>query len=184
MIVVEGPDGAGKTTLIKRLMGDFPHLELAAKVVDSDTRPMTNLRDWVNDNLAGGFKPAIFDRHRLISEPIYSSVMPREPDADFWDPEWLIPALQVFRQIKPVVIFCLPPWSSVYLNTAHDPNNEVVVPYMHKIYNAYVAAYGNWGTDAKLWDYRHPDREHMYGRIHQNIVFALNTRTESRDVKY
>jgi hypothetical protein len=184
VIIVEGPDGAGKTKLVERIYGDFG-LQVSPKVVDSDTNAMVDLKQWTDENLAGGFQPMIFDRHRLVSEPIYSAVMHKRPDQNFWDPDWLIPAIHCLRlSVKPVMVFCLPPWEEVWKNTVNDPNNQIIFPHIQKIYNAYIAAYANWGTEALRWDYCHPDREEHYGRIHSRIQFALKTRTELRDRRH
>ena len=77
MLIVEGPDGAGKTQLIQRLRLNL-QLELMPRVVSSDTEMMVDLQEWVNEDLHAGLKRAIYDRHRLISEPIYGPVLRKE----------------------------------------------------------------------------------------------------------
>lgn len=152
MIVVEGPDGAGKTQLINRLSSELG-LPISPKVVDSDTRAMVNLKTWVDDNLAKGFQHTLFDRHRLISEPIYGTVMPdRVGESGFWDRRWLTRAMQKFCMIRPMVIYCLPPVGEVVKNIANDPNNAVIRPHILRIYRAYlaVAIRDNQGL---VWDY-------------------------------
>ena len=68
MIIVEGPDGAGKTTLIRQLQERWPDLAVAPRVVSKDAEAMVDLQEWVNINLSDGPQYKIFDRHRLISE--------------------------------------------------------------------------------------------------------------------
>jgi hypothetical protein len=152
MIIIEGPDGAGKTTLINNLSSFFG-LPVAPRVVRQDTTPMVNLREWVDTNLAQGFQRIIFDRHRLISEPIYGTIMPNKiVDHGFWERRWLKEAMTRFHDIRPLVIYCLPPLGTVVRNIVSDPNNNEVRPHIEQIYRAYVAQIVR-SPDCFVWDY-------------------------------
>lgn len=137
MIIIEGPDGSGKTTLAKRLSEEMGW-PIGQKVVGSDTKPLTNLQEWVDGNLNRGYHPGIYDRHRLISEPVYSAVLPnRVLDENFWDPNWLAGAYHRLHSISPFVIMCMPPLDVVVKNVAGDPNNQVVANHIHQLYLTY-----------------------------------------------
>ena len=162
MLIVEGPDGAGKTTLIAAIADYFgPAIELQGKVVDSDTNPMTDLKAWTEENLLKGFHRGLYDRHRLISEPIYGSLMrPREPAPGFGSPRWLWRMQELFRMIDPIIIWCLPPYEIVEQNILNDPENNAVKHFIPQMYNLYTHASANCASSVKyMYDYTlHSDR--------------------------
>lgn len=139
MIIVEGPDGSGKTTLVERLAREI-RLPIAAKVVGSDTKPLFDLRKWTEQNVEKGFQPLIFDRHRLISEPIYGPAMRSRQDASFYDLGWLSDMMWRFYQAKPIVIYCLPDIVTVRENVLREEtDNSAVRDHIVAIYAGYVA---------------------------------------------
>lgn len=158
MIVVEGPDGSGKSTLAKTLSARL-NIPIAPKVVSEDTEAMVDLKCWVDKNLAGGFQRLIFDRHRLVSEPIYGMALPwrRNTHQDFWgDQMWLNESMQSFRLIQPVVILCLPPHDVVVNNIIDDPKNARVLSSMWAVYRGYQMMAARGEIDM-LYDYTASD---------------------------
>lgn len=156
MIVVEGPDGAGKTTLIKQLVEELG-LPVAPRVVSKGAEAMTDLRTWVDQNLDEGFQPRIFDRHRLISETIYGPILRHHQEPGFDQLKWIGPRMRRFYDLEPIIIYCLPPLEEVMKNISDDPDNVVVVDHIEAIYSAYVARAALDHTFApgivKVWDY-------------------------------
>lgn len=138
LIVVEGPDGAGKTTLIKHLSEHFS-LPVADRVVSKDTEAMVDIRRWVNDNLDEGPQAVIFDRHRLISEPIYGALLRPEVRDDFRMPWKLLRYYRRFYlECDPLLIWCLPPFEVVEQNVAGDEDNKRVRDRIKIIYDLYT----------------------------------------------
>lgn len=138
MIVVEGPDGSGKTTLIQRLVDWRPQLEVAPRVVGKDTKAMVDLKQWVEENAKRGWHETIYDRHRLFSEPVYGPLLRDEPQPGFDDFTWFAYHLGLFYSKQPVVIYCLPPLEVIMANVEGDVDNEVIVNFSREIYGAYV----------------------------------------------
>lgn len=138
MIIVEGPDGAGKTTIVEALQErfDFP---IAQRVVTQDAVAMVDLQDWVDNNLEEGFQRTIFDRHRLISETIYGPILRTAAQPGFTRLSWLGPRMKRFYQLEPIIIYCLPPIEIVAKNIEGDENNRVVWEKFEAIYSAYVS---------------------------------------------
>lgn len=156
MIIVEGPDGGGKTTLLERLSEDFA-LPIADRVVDKQAEAMVDLQQWVETNLDEGITLTLYDRHRLISEPIYGPVLRTEPHPGFEDLYWLTLMQKKFAALKPFFIFCLPPLDVVEKNCEGE-DNSVVYPHISTIYWLYVnEAARRAGMDCQVWDYTKKD---------------------------
>lgn len=135
MIVVEGPDGAGKTTLIRELSARYG-LEVNERVVSKETNAMFDLKQWVEQNLNEGFQWKLFDRHRLISEFIYGPVLRK--NQRFTDRAWVWNALRRFQLLSPTIIYCLPPLEIVRANVMYDDDNTAVAHSIEQIYAGYV----------------------------------------------
>ena len=61
MIIVEGPDGAGKTTLVDKLARRFS-LGVEPKIVRSDMSHDVSKKAWCEQNVAQGFQAKLFAR--------------------------------------------------------------------------------------------------------------------------
>lgn len=137
MIVVEGPDGAGKTTLIRDLCTNFP-LTLAPRVVSKDTEAMVDLVEWVEEDNKKLNQGVIYDRHRLVSEWIYGPIMRGQPEPGFDDPVWLESQLRLFYAKKPLIIYCIPSLETVIHNVTDDAENSRVFRRIVAIWQGYV----------------------------------------------
>ncbi|WNO27814.1 thymidylate kinase [Microbacterium phage Huwbert] len=137
MIIVEGPDGAGKSTLIRELV-DVTGFEVAPRVVSKETEAMVDLKVWVEDNLDLGPHDAIYDRYRLISEFIYGPTLRITQQPGFTDPDWVLHHLSKLYKNDPIIIYCLPPLDTVRYNLEGDADNTRVVDHIQQIYTAYL----------------------------------------------
>lgn len=137
MIVIEGPDGSGKTTLIHEIKTQFP-VTIAPRVVTKDAEAMVDLVQWIEEDNAKLNQGVLYDRHRLISETIYGPILRDEPQPGFDDIKWLGQQMSLFYGKKPVVIYCLPPWPVVMENQFSLPKG-CTTQQARSIYNLYVA---------------------------------------------
>jgi len=160
MLIVEGPDGAGKSTLIGKLQS-LTGWPIAARVVSKTTEAMTDLRVWTERNVRLGFQELIFDRHRLISDPIYGPIMRMKSERpETYDYRWYSEVVQKFWAAQPLVIICLPPFKVVHKNLMDDPDNKAVYPYIDRIYRGYVSLTAQMMTLDRMiyvYDYTDPD---------------------------
>jgi hypothetical protein len=171
VIIVEGPDGSGKSTLVERLAREI-RLPVASKVVASDTQPIVNIRDWTESNVHKGFQPVIFDRHRLISEPIYGPAMRRRQDAEFYDLTWLADMMWHFYNAKPIIIYCMPDILTVRENVLRDEtDNQAVRDHIVAIYAGYVARASMDFTRGvgKLYNYKTSRFDDLVGWVKMNL---------------
>lgn len=165
MLIVEGPDGSGKTTLIRRLSQDL-RIPIAPKVVASDMTPLVDLAKWTEENTAKGFQRRLFDRHRLISEPIYGPATKTRQDPRFSDLGWLQEQMMLFYASRPLIVYCLPPLEFVRENVARvESDNEAVAGRIGAIYAGYVSRWAIDGTQGvgRLYNYRTTRYEEILG---------------------
>lgn len=160
MVIVEGPDGGGKTTLVTRLVEELG-VQVMPRACTSDNGPIAELWQWVDSDMA---RPAhdrgLYDRHPLISEPIYGPLIRGYLPERFSDVEWLSNRLSMLRLKRPLIIFCLPPWPVVDLNvrSGHQPTTEHlrgVLQTSRQLYDLYVhrAAIAAGDGLTWVWDY-------------------------------
>lgn len=158
MLIVEGPDGGGKTTLVN-LLANLLEWRVNPRVVNKDTTITegTSLMQWVDTNLDNGFQQLIFDRHRLISEPIYGPLFRGGLQDGFDNVAWFSSRWDRFIHIRPLVIYCLPPLEVVTKNVIRDPDNKEVSPLIAQIYWQYWTMANRCSPMAIIYDYTHPD---------------------------
>lgn len=182
MIIVEGPDGGGKSTLVRTLNSELG-LPVAEKVVGSDTKPLTDIVKWTEDNVSQGFQSMIFDRHRLISEPIYSPFRNGEPSAPFLDISWLGDMMWRFYQCKPIIIYALPPLEVVRANVFNpSTDNAHVSEWINHIYAGYLARVtidGCMGV-GKLYNYKTSRMDNLLSWINFQLEQRVSDDTSGR----
>jgi hypothetical protein len=140
MLIVEGPDGSGKTTLVKALAEALDWPGGRAGWSTPRPTPLTDLRVWTEDNVASGWQEMIFDRHRLLSEPVYGPILKTSSNrGELYDPTWQSRMYHLLFETEPLVVYCLPPLEEVLSNLDGDEKNQVVFGHADAIYRAYVA---------------------------------------------
>lgn len=137
MLIVEGPDGAGKSSLSEKLAA-VTGWQIAPKAVGGDTRSLTDVQQYVDHALDRGFHPMIYDRFALYSAPIYSAFQRRtEPQKGFGDFRWLSTAYARMREVAPIVILSLPPFETVWQNCQRDEDNKRLFPDRGRLSSVY-----------------------------------------------
>lgn len=160
MIVIEGPDGAGKTELATRLSAEL-EIPVEPKAVNGDAQTITDMGAWVENALSQGFGRRLYDRFSLISELVYAPSMGRP-----WKPphhlrSWLVNQLARFYAIQPVIIYCMPQFHTCLKNVKADETNRVVqdwvlMQHIYQLYEARLAldlAISN--ATVRVWDYEY-----------------------------
>lgn len=126
-IIIEGPDGAGKSTLAKSLAGalDMNILKMTANGGQS-------VPEYLQKLACDG---VIIDRC-WVSEQVYSDLFGREPRIDHDDAEALTELCE--RMCIPIIVL-LPPLHVVIgrLNERGDEYADVVCPNIVEIYKRY-----------------------------------------------
>lgn len=107
LIVVEGMDNTGKTTLVNKLAHKTGYTVIPSRGPDKD-----QVREWLKMALQKAMEDdVIFDRISLVSEEIYGPLLrggsvfePKE-----WDKLWA-----QFMLMNPAIIYCRPPREAIY----------------------------------------------------------------------
>lgn len=167
MIIIEGMDGAGKTTLRDKIIADWEgEFVIQPRAVTSGAVSLVPIGKYIEAELDRGFGPRVYDRFALISSPMYLPL----PDPTFVDPmtdvDWLRLQYHKMDKVDPAIIYCLPPLEVVLENLRNDPSSEVVLPYGKTIYNNYVAFIArHWSTSCMVYDYTQPDLLRLSGLL-------------------
>ncbi|QGJ96832.1 polynucleotide kinase [Gordonia phage Cleo] len=155
-IIVEGPDGAGKTTLIRVLQHEFPVLELAPRFCTSTGGPIEpkRLLARVGSDHRLFHATTLYDRHPMFSEYVYSPALDR-PLAD----GFLGSRARMFHRViqsNCLVIFCLPPLKVVEENL-YSEGAEYQMPgvmdNIRRIHTAYAVRANQYLGSMVTYDY-------------------------------
>jgi hypothetical protein len=168
VIIVEGPDGAGKTHLCNRICEQFGLQYRRYHRLSSVTGPDgPAIVEWWDEQLAND-SSGVYDRCFYISEPLYQLATPHR--------ELIIPGEQMMHGIgrlinfQPLLIFCLPPWEAAIANVGQKERLEGVDDHaLEKIHWAYWTSLAHWGEmmfgNVIRWDYTSHKEEHILDAV-------------------
>lgn len=170
-VIVEGPDGSGKTTLIQLLLAQPDlELELMPRSSSSTGGPVKDLAKWVEHDL-GRFGPsyrALYDRYPLISELIYGPLLRGYLPDKFTNPHWMQQQWRKLCSNPVLIIYCLPPLARVREAILSDPANQLegVAQRIETMYWLYYAAMVKSPTTITwVWNWCQPDLDALAFRI-------------------
>src|SRR5690606_20272025 len=136
------------------------------RAVSSDATSIVPIGQYIENELARGFGPRLYDRFALISSPMYLPLPNPTFVAPLTDVDWLRGQYYKMDRIDPAIIYCMPPLEVVLENLRNDPSSEVVLPYGETIYNNYVAFIArHWSTSSMIYDYTYPDTLRLAGLL-------------------
>ena len=183
MVIVEGPDGAGKTTLVNRLLEEFPsRLHLGERGTKDRTKLYTVTVPDTFRALQWGVnleRPTTFLWDRLFySEFIYAplGMPPREPMFNMYQRTHIS---RVIEAIHAPVIVCLPPLETVLDNMAEEREQmEGVRERIEEIYTGYQSMLeDDWFPESTiLYDYTNFDADDQMAAILQEVQDYIHFR--------
>ena len=144
MIIIEGMDNSGKTTLAKTLASHYNW------PLEHSPGYCSKMVDWAKSTLLiQGHR--IYDRHPCISEQVYGPIL-RDKD-EFKTPEGG-KVMKLFIKKSPLIIFCKPP-DSVIVDDMGDQMKGVKYNSFNLImaYNRLMAYLKYWGLLVYDYDY-------------------------------
>ena len=171
MVICEGPDGSGKTTLAKRLADEFSleYRRPPESLLSSTTGPSEGLHDWWRAQLRGSIKSrklGVYDRCFWLSEPIYAALTGR---GMMVDGKTIAQGIHDLWAENPMIVFCMTDYAGMLENVyaAGRPRLADISGDERKlraIADLYWASYGCWYEMLEYvvhWDYN----EHEYNRV-------------------
>jgi hypothetical protein len=157
VILIEGPDGSGKSNLVQRLSRDLP-VPIHERASTSIDGPRPDLFDWVRTDLDLLYRSecTIYDRHPFISEFIYGPITRKCISKDFYSPVASVLFRKFVRNF--LVIFCDPGLDEVASNIRRTSDNQLagVEQNIPELYYGYCAYRTMWPGQSLVWDYRYP----------------------------
>jgi thymidylate kinase len=146
LVIVEGPDGAGKTVLVGQLVKTFPRLKMAVDVWETkgekdkhkEERRISTVRMRTYTAIGEAFrgtKPLIHDR-LIYSELVYGQLLRGHIKFHPMEVEFMHMALVT---LQCPVIMCLPPFSVVEHNVHNTEDHlDGVNEQIEAIYGGYL----------------------------------------------
>lgn len=171
MVILEGPDGSGKSSLIRRLSDDMD-IPIHERASHSTRGPIDDLFEWAKkDVLTWHEQPfALYDRHPFVSEFVYGPICRGFMDARFHTPE----ARQLVKEFSynSIVIFCDPGTYEIQNNVHRDPHMAGVDRNINQITFMYRSLFTVWPTPLRVmrWDYTTPVPDRVLDSIHNMIT--------------
>lgn len=155
IVVVEGPDGAGKTTLIKNLRHatDRYYVTLLNSGPPGNVLNVQCITNWI-ERMAIGRVPLICDRLSLISEPIYGELL---RDQNILKDSYTVDDIKDFllRNVERV-IYCRPPTSVILRSLNSEPQLKGVPDHISAIAHKYdytMKMIEHWGVYVTQYDW-------------------------------
>lgn len=152
MIIIEGPDGGGKTTLVKYLRKRFPVLVLPehARLSDDERNaPEYRSRDAVRKRVYGAILREVTARHRpeihdrlFFSAMVYDHIFERPTSFNFAEEKSIG---RMINALEVPVIFCLPPFEAINKQYLAGQQMSGVPEHIYKIHTQYVQMAGFMG---------------------------------------
>lgn len=169
IIVVEGPDGSGKSSLIRRLAEDFG-LRVHEKASDSVTGPKGDMSVWAYRDVTTQRDHQlveIYDRHPLISQYIYGPIAREYLEPNMQSATMHLAIRMLAKQC--LVIMCLPPVDVVQTNVAQAEQMAGVDENITRIYHMYCSLRMFWPSPANLMMFDYTQKGN-----YDSVVVAAN----------
>lgn len=165
-IIVEGPDGSGKSTLVKRLSTQLG-CPIGPRACTSQGGPVKQLGYWVQEDLLSWDDKGtqVYDRYPFVSEYIYGPLI-----RGSINPTLANLSTDYFHYYKQntIEVVCLPPLDIVRANVGQEEQMEGVVDQIDTLYSLYEGHVAM--TKPLVYNFTN---SHAYSRLVQTILSTL-----------
>jgi hypothetical protein len=166
-IVVEGPDGAGKSGLVQRI-AEHLKIPVHARACKSTSGPIDQLYEWARHDVTSlRWQPfSVYDRHPLVSEYIYGPITRQSVSPQFYTRQAAKLSEQFAHQV--LIVYCDPGVGEVLENVLKGKHMDGVAEHASRLYYAYKSFMHYWpGNRPVVWDYTQP---HTFPEVIQKCV--------------
>ena len=155
IIVLEGADGSGKTTLQKHLI-EIGGFDIGPRAVTSEggVKDPGSLVRWVWDDLYSwrtAERMRVYDRYPLVSEYIYGPIIRGDVAPGMLSP--FAKEMAAWFVKHALVIFCMPPLEVVKREVMKEEQMPGVVDKITDIYESYQLLMLNWQGPHVIFDW-------------------------------
>lgn len=174
MLIVEGPDNSGKSTLVRRLAEEAKLLLIANK-----RKPKTKSQIFEFMNLAIPLShrfPTIFDRWSPISEAVYGPIIRGHSILSFHDEE-VARAAPILSGLSPMIIYCRPDDDTIKESLGDRGQMPGVEENIDDLILSYDQVINHWAHAPNVsyptvrYNYRDPG---AYEYILERVTFHIN----------
>lgn len=173
-VIVEGPDGSGKTTLVKELVSYGyqlrpRHVQSSGETVDLCGYMADETAYWSNDVPQTTW---LYDRFPVFGELIYGPAMRDRPSHGLQFMATAFGYASLFWSYNPTVIFCMPPLEVVKENFAATRQMVGLEQELEDVYWRYhLLAAHLWAArpEVYIYDYRSVSAEGLRRRLRERI---------------
>jgi len=145
MVIVEGPDGSGKTTLCNELCRDLELEYMRYPGLSSVEGPVDDgIIQWWNEHIAAETE-AVFDRCFYISERMYQPATANR--ALIAKPQTMMDGIHSLWIADPVIVFCMTDWTTeepIIQSQGRAKLDNVTLEGFTKIHWSYWGEYAMW----------------------------------------
>lgn len=167
MIIIEGPDNAGKSTLAQQLskaIGIPIHHSGGPALNDEE---IIHRAERIFDT--GNVRPLLYDRVPFISDYVYRTVMQDKP-SPFTDKNLVDRYIRRMKKLHPVVILCWPPIPVMMALESHERSPHETEEHFNKVKDhqeQLIHSYSQLFVDIPhyKYDYTAPATEDQYATI-------------------
>lgn len=177
MIVCEGPDGAGKSTLVEHLAEMFDLAIGERGVANRDHLYKVTRQDTYKALSMGvlGSQPRIWDR-LFVSEFVYADLVGRPCEFSQAEAEFIVATMNALA--FPMIV-CLPPLDVVKENVAKAHQMKGVNEHLSGIYFTYDQGILPWPENLIYYDYTGHNKDFAsLDEVEDEVAGYLKTRKE------
>lgn len=180
IVILEGPDACGKSTLARRLLKGTG-LPTALIQRSGPPGPQEHLRamiDWIEINSRLPYLNLLLDRHPLISELVYAPLLRNETVP--WGESQVV---EIFEAVHPLIIYCRPPLSVIRAclnNERQLPGVEDRLPKIARAYDSLMDDLADSGLEVAWHDWTRDSESRLLSTVKEHYEWS-DSPTSSND---